>query len=96
MPHTPDGVGYRPTDTSQAAASGVASSRWCSLALAAIEAKPMTPDEVAAELGVTVLTIRPRMTQLKQAGLIIDTGERRKTASGRKAAVYRAKEPQCR
>ena len=50
----------------------------------------MTPDECAQYLRLTVLAVRPRFTELKQAGLIAATGERRRNASGSTAAVYAA------
>ena len=48
-----------------------------------------TADEVAAQLGESVLAIRPRVTELAKVDRIADTGERRKNASGRKAIVWR-------
>lgn len=48
-----------------------------------------TADEVAAQLGESVLAIRPRVTELAKAERIADTGERRKNASGRRAIVWR-------
>lgn len=49
----------------------------------------MTPDEVADHLSRTVLAVRPRLSELKQLGLIEKTGERRANQSGLMAAVYR-------
>lgn len=48
----------------------------------------MTADEVAAALGVSILSIRPRMTELAQQKLVADCGIRRANASGRKAIVW--------
>jgi len=61
-----------------------------SRALAAIRQRPygLTADQVAAVLGKSVLSIRPRITELKQDGEIVDSGERRANASGRRAAVF--------
>ena len=50
----------------------------------------LTPDEVAARLHRSVLTIRPRCTELRQQGMLVRTGERRKNRSGLKANVLRA------
>jgi predicted ArsR family transcriptional regulator len=55
-------------------------------------AGPLTADEVAAALGRSVLAIRPRMTELRQAGTIIATGQRRTNDSGRSANVWKLKE----
>jgi predicted transcriptional regulator len=51
--------------------------------------RPMTPDEVAAAMDESLLTIRPRFSELNKAGLIERTGERRANASGMKAHVWR-------
>lgn len=48
----------------------------------------LTPDEVAAELGLSVLSIRPRITELAKAGKIVKTALRRKNASGKYATVF--------
>jgi len=44
-------------------------------------------DEVAVMLDCDVLTIRPRVTELKSAGLLIPTGVRRKSYRGNTCAV---------
>lgn len=49
----------------------------------------LTTDECADRLGETVLSIRPRFTELAAKGEIEDTGLRRKNASGRSATVWR-------
>lgn len=51
----------------------------------------MTPDETADYLGETILSVRPRFSELLNAGAIVDTGIRRENASGKRAAVYRAR-----
>lgn len=48
-----------------------------------------TADECATELAESILSVRPRLTELKKMKLIEDTGIRRKNASGRNAAVMR-------
>ena len=54
-------------------------------------AGPRTADEIAADLNRSILAIRPRVTELKRLGLIVDTGERRKNESGRSAAMVAIK-----
>ena len=49
--------------------------------------RSMTPDEVASALNLSILTVRPRVTELRRMGLIRDTGQRRSNESGHKAAV---------
>lgn len=58
----------------------------------AIQAAPdgLTADEAAAAIGESVLTCRPRTTELQQAGRILPTACRRRNASGRLATVWRA------
>lgn len=50
-----------------------------------------TADECAAYLGESVLSIRPRFTELLRANRIEDTGTRRKNDSGRNAIVWKVK-----
>lgn len=49
-----------------------------------------TPDECATIIGVDILSIRPRFSELKRSGLIEDTGSRRKNRGGKKAIVWGA------
>lgn len=58
--------------------------------LAALRRRPSTADEVALAIGKTVLATRPRLSELSALGLIVETSERRRNASGKLAAVWRA------
>jgi predicted ArsR family transcriptional regulator len=49
----------------------------------------MTADECAAYLGVSILAIRPRFSELVRDGQIVGTPERRLNGSGRAATVWR-------
>lgn len=49
----------------------------------------LTADECAAILDLSVLSIRPRFSELNLAGKIYDTKERRANVSGRSAAVWK-------
>lgn len=49
---------------------------------------PLTADECASRLDVSILSIRPRFTELKTNHAITDTGRRRANASGRSATVW--------
>ncbi len=47
-----------------------------------------TADEVAYALKYSILTVRPRVSELYKLGLIVDSGLRRKNASGKNAIVW--------
>jgi hypothetical protein len=59
--------------------------------LAALREKPMSDDEIQQELGMNGSTERPRRVELVRAGLVEDSGQRRKTASNREAVVWKVK-----
>ena len=85
--------GFRDTDTSFEAAEKIAPavSHLKKSVLATIKSSDgLTADEVADRLGLSILAIRPRVTELNKLGLIRDTGDRRANASGRGAIVWNA------
>jgi predicted ArsR family transcriptional regulator len=47
-------------------------------------------DEIAAGLGESILTVRPRVSELRRSGLIEPTAERRRNKSGLLAKCWRA------
>ena len=49
-----------------------------------------TADEVAETLKENPLSIRPRVAELKAAGLLVETGIRRKSSTGRSSHVWKA------
>ena len=55
---------------------------------AALAREAMTADECAAKLKESILSIRPRFSELAKDNMILRTGERRKNASGMQAAVW--------
>lgn len=89
----PESPGYQDTDTSFEAAESIRPDvhGLRALCLNALTKREMTPDEVARFVGRDRLAIRPRMTELKEMGLIEDSGARRVNQSGRRAIVYRIK-----
>jgi len=50
----------------------------------------MTDDEIHAALDMNPSTLRPRRIELQNRGLVEDSGEKRRTRSGRWATVWRA------
>jgi hypothetical protein len=48
----------------------------------------LTADEVAARLGKSILSVRPRVAELHRQGEIRQTGTRAKNASGMTASVW--------
>lgn len=87
-PHAP---GAQDRDTSSAAAAQIAP------VAGAIRARVldrferssgMTADECAGKLGLSILTVRPRVTELARLGKLRDSGQRRLNGSGRPAIVW--------
>lgn len=90
-PRYPQAPGHRGGDTSAAAAESMerAAPVLRQRCLDRLQLGPATADEIAAWLDQSVLSIRPRITELFQMGEIADTGERRPNASGRMAKAWR-------
>ena len=58
--------------------------------MACLRANPdgLTADECAEKMGESVLSVRPRVTELKEIGAIVATGTKRENASGLMAKVW--------
>ena len=85
----PEAAGAQATTTSREAAASVDVSRLRRAVLDCLAGHgPLTADECAARLGASVLTIRPRVSELRARGQVVDTGVRRVNQSGRRAAVW--------
>ena len=87
----PEAPGAQGRDTSQAAADRIAPTAPMlrAKALAVVErSNGLTADEVAGRLGLSILSIRPRLTELAQLGKVRGGGGRRKNRSGRNAIVW--------
>lgn len=50
----------------------------------------LTADEIATQLGESILSVRPRVSELARQGKIARTGAKRFNASGLRAHVWRA------
>lgn len=90
----PETPGFKAAGPSQEAAEKVAPS--ARLLRAAVLQKyekrypeGYTADEVAAELKQSILSVRPRVSELHRAGMLVDTNQRRKNESGMTATVWR-------
>lgn len=93
----PESPGYKTGGTSQDAAEEIEdrAETLRGMVLERLKAVPSTADEVAEFLGESVLSIRPRISELAVACfsrpvLVVSTGDRRKNASGKMAKVWRA------
>lgn len=87
-PHTP---GAKARETSFEAAEGVASQAPILRARCLRElehSNGLTADEVAGRLGLSILSVRPRITELARDGKVRDSGDRRRNASGKRAIVW--------
>lgn len=88
-PNTP---GYKQAGTSKEAAERIAPAAIPirERVFAVLQQSALTADEVADRLGLSILTIRPRVAELNNAARIYDTTLRRVNASGHKAIVWTA------
>ena len=93
MPKTPDGVGYRNTDTSHAAALEI-EPKAATIRKKIIEHMrtinaPISPDDTADALGLSVLAVRPRFSELRESGRILDSDQRGTNRSGRSCILWK-------
>lgn len=56
--------------------------------LACLAIEPMTPEQIAARLGVDILAVRPRLTELKLMGQAAKTQARGKSRGGLSSTVW--------
>lgn len=91
-PSYPHLAGHQAADTSRDAAPSFESASIIRLRVLREyqERGAMTADECAERMRLSILTIRPRCTELKRLGLLRDTGKRRPNASGKMAMVLTA------
>lgn len=87
-PYTP---GHTDSDTSREAASKIAPhTQYLVRKIAQLLTNgPRACFEVEQLLDMSHQTASARMTEMREAGLIVDTGERRKTPTGRNAIVWK-------
>lgn len=85
----------RGSDTSAEAAAAIAPTlraRQRAVLRALVDLGRATADELCAELGLSRNSVAPRLTEMRctDPPLVWDTGERRATPTGARAAVYAA------
>lgn len=80
-------------DTSQAAADGIAPEVKSLRARVydAIKDCPRSPEQIADHLGVPLMNVRPRTSELSAKGLIEDSGLRGIADGGRQSIIWRVK-----
>jgi predicted ArsR family transcriptional regulator len=89
----PDNPGFKERGgTSEQAAQSMTSSAATlrDLVHDTLKRESMTADEVATRLGKSILSIRPRLSELRAKGMIIATGRARLNESGKPAQVWMA------
>ena len=93
----PNAPGFKTHGPSEDAAKSMAGSaaKLRAAVLEQIVACPggATADEIAHQLNLSILTVRPRVSELKRNGDIEQTGARRRNASGMTATVWRVSSP---
>ena len=89
----PVGAGSKVDGTSRAAAKSL-DARGLRMEVVEVlhDFGPLSSDACAATLGYSVLSIRPRFSELKALGVIEDSGQRSTNASGKNAVVWRLRE----
>ena len=92
-PHHP---GHKARDTAAKAAADAAETapQLRARCLAVLErSNGLTADEVAGRLGLSILSVRPRLSELARLGKARDSGARRRNVSGKRAIVWAAVHP---
>jgi predicted ArsR family transcriptional regulator len=93
----PDAPGFKAAGPSEDAAKVISgkAARLRAMVLKQIAKCPAgaTADEIAHNLGLSILSIRPRVSELNRAGEIRSTDMRRKNESGMTATVWQLAPP---
>lgn len=85
----------RHSDTSYAAAKAIAPHAGAQRArvyATLVAYGPSTQEQLSDALGLGGDSVRPRTIELRRRGLVVDSGLRRRTRSGRWAVVWMAKD----
>lgn len=88
----PNEPGHQATDTSRQAAEDIrpkaATLRKQVLEMIRESVFGRSADSISRELGITILSIRPRCSELNAKGLIVDSGRRDLTESGKASIIW--------
>lgn len=80
MPYIESGVGYQATDTSMIAALEIKESAKTIRARVLLHLRragePLSSEDLAVSLGLHYRSVQPRLAELRNAGLVEDSGER--------------------
>ena len=88
----PDAPGFKVSGPSEQAAdaiSGTANKMRAAVLRQFVTYPGATADEIAKDLNLSALSVRPRVSELNRNGEIEQTGARRKNESGMTATVWR-------
>ena len=86
----PESAGFQDVDTSIEAAESTPAQRLRGQVLECFKKHgDLSPDMCAELLGLSILSIRPRFTELKLKGAIERTGAKATNSSGKRANVWR-------
>lgn len=87
----PDAPGFKVAGPFQLAAEKMAptSTMLRAAVLKEFKSGGRTADEIATSLNLSVLSVRPRVSELNRLGTIEQTGSRRRNESGMTATVWR-------
>lgn len=91
MNQYPNNAGYKKRRTSKQASLEIKAPTIRQKCLAVVKNKNKygaTPDEIADLLNISILSVRPRFSELVLKGCIKDTKKTRRNASGKQAIVW--------
>lgn len=92
MPHVENGVGYKADgparDAAEAQVHRVEEIRAMILDVLRASVTPLSADEIAKEIGVDFMSVRPRVSELHKMGRVRDSGQRRHSRTGRSATGW--------
>lgn len=85
----PVAPGWKGADTSEEAARTTPATLLRAQVQRVLARHPASADQVADALGLDVLAIRPRVSELRAMGRVVDSGQRTVNRSGKRAVVWR-------